>query len=717
MSPSHLSSIEKAARKLNLLDVAGYGIVYMRCDSEIDIRRTVALYSRARNIKKVTKPNYKGCGKYDVIPYPENIEEVNGFGMVTTMGISFDWQTGGKPKESERYNKDNSFISKISIYSISLEPHLLYIAEPAEFLGHEKKAPYRNDVQSMYLSLLKNAAIKKAAGENGLLIIIPCIDGCLIPELKDYSYVLDVDYPDIDEIEAMLTERCKFYGETHINQAVISDVAEGMRGFRQSEVYHTIDLAYAENQFPFQNRAEALIRNVQSTKAQRISGVKGLSWIAVSSEAAKSVGGLMGLKTWMGRHMDMFRYPHAAKSRGASVPKGVLLCGLPGSGKTTLARYAAAALSGTDTPLPLLQLNLSAMLGKLVGESEGNFHMALKAIESVAPCVLLVDEVEKSFGSVGRGSDHETTTHIFQAMLDWMQRERDKPIFVIATANNINNLPPEFKRKGRFDEVFFVGIPTAAECKAIFKVHMEKKLSLNIIDVHKKDYNSFIDEAFNELIKWATAEQRFLCGSDIETLVHGAFARLFSEIKDKEKFISLNQFQRYCKTQVIEALLQELRETRTYFDNNMRMTAEFWVAMYTQAFRDAGGTDNINVILPSSPSYFDEPTQSGTNADKFQNLIEIRKTESNVPFYNRETYRFSLKQVTSLGGLCGSCSETPPDEPDINAASEEIRQNKRDYVDYVESQKKKAFNIAEPLEMYNCVFRWTLISEIFKLKN
>ena len=133
----------------------------------------------------------------------------------------------------------------------------------------------------------------------------------------------------------------------------------------------------------------------------------------------------------------------------------LLLVGLPGCGKTHLAKQTARLLSDGKGTVPLLQMDLNSMLGKWLGEAEANCSMALRAVESVAPAVLLVDEIEKVFGGVTDGGSNDAMMHIFASFLDWMQQEREKPILVIATANKTESLPPELKRKGRFELEFY----------------------------------------------------------------------------------------------------------------------------------------------------------------------------------------------------------------------------------------------------------------------
>lgn len=150
-------------------------------------------------------------------------------------------------------------------------------------------------------------------------------------------------------------------------------------------------------------------------------------------------------------------------------PKGVLLTGVPGCGKSLTAKCVASAWN-----MPLLRLDMGKIFQGIVGSSEANMRLALKTAEAISPSILWIDEIEKGLaGSGGGGSDGGTSTRVFGKLLTWMQ-EKTSPVFVFATANNINGLPPELLRKGRFDEIFFVDFPSFEERKKILEIHIKK---------------------------------------------------------------------------------------------------------------------------------------------------------------------------------------------------------------------------------------------------
>jgi len=207
---------------------------------------------------------------------------------------------------------------------------------------------------------------------------------------------------------------------------------------------------------------------VQQEKTQivRKSGV-----LEVVNSAVKlaDVGGLGSLKNWLTKRAGSWL--DEAQLYGLPAPKGVLVTGIPGCGKSLTAKAMASAWS-----LPLIRMDIGRIFGGLVGESEQNMRSALRTAEAVAPCVLWIDEIEKGFAAGASGTgDSGTSARVFGTFLTWMQ-EKTSAVFVMATANNISLLPPEFLRKGRFDEIFFIDLPTTVERKVIFSLHIRARL-------------------------------------------------------------------------------------------------------------------------------------------------------------------------------------------------------------------------------------------------
>jgi ATP-dependent 26S proteasome regulatory subunit len=199
---------------------------------------------------------------------------------------------------------------------------------------------------------------------------------------------------------------------------------------------------------------------IRKDKASVVSSIPGLEWIDPNPAGLAAVGGLESLKRWL---VDLRpTFGEKAREYGLPAPKGVLLTGQPGCGKSHTAKAVATAWG-----MPLVRIDLGATKSKYVGESEGNIRQALQVAESVAPCVLWLDEVEKALaGTGGEQGDGGVATDQLGAILTWLQ-ERAGKVFLVATANDVGGLPPELLRKGRFDDIFFVDLPSPAERGAI----------------------------------------------------------------------------------------------------------------------------------------------------------------------------------------------------------------------------------------------------------
>lgn len=199
-------------------------------------------------------------------------------------------------------------------------------------------------------------------------------------------------------------------------------------------------------------------------------------------ENMDAIGGLENLKHWIRNKAEILNRMKEAEAFGVELPKGVLIAGIPGCGKSLNAK-ASANLMG----VPLLKLDMGRLMGKYVGESESNMRRAIALAEAIAPCVLWVDELEKAFAGIGgNGGGAEVTTRLFGQFLTWMQ-EKKSAVFVVATANDIMKLPPELMRKGRFDEIFYVQLPKPEERRKIFEIHIQKRRpqDLEEIDISK----------------------------------------------------------------------------------------------------------------------------------------------------------------------------------------------------------------------------------------
>jgi len=254
------------------------------------------------------------------------------------------------------------------------------------------------------------------------------------------------------------------------------------------------------------------LQMVLEEKKQIIRKTEFLDYLDLS-ESMANVGGLAGLKSWLQNRSHAFS--EKAKAYGLPEPKGLLLLGVQGCGKS-LASKAVANL----WTLPLLRMDIGKMFGKFVGDSESNMRKAILTAESLAPCVLWIDEIEKGLSGMGGGggggdNDGGVSKRLFGYFLTWMQ-EKKSPVFVLANANLIADLPPELLRKGRFDEIFFIDLPSLEERKSIFDIHLKKR---------KRDSSKF------NLAALAQACEGFN-GAEIEQAIISALYDTFPKNRD-----------------------------------------------------------------------------------------------------------------------------------------------------------------------------------------
>jgi AAA+ superfamily predicted ATPase len=283
------------------------------------------------------------------------------------------------------------------------------------------------------------------------------------------------------------------------------------------------------------------IELVTRDKKQIIAESKALEFYAVT-ETPDDVGGLGVLKEWL--RLRERAFTQEARDYGLRAPKGIALIGIPGTGKSLTAK-----MIGGLWRLPLVRLDVGALFGGLVGESEENTRRALRLAETVSPCVLWIDEMEKALAQ--GGLDGGTSTRVFGSILTWMS-EKTVPCFVVATANDVSRLPPELLRKGRFDEIFFLDLPTMEERRDIFRVHVRKK---------RREPQNF------DLARLARESESYT-GAEIEQAIEDAMTQGFSD--DRREFTTddivaalhaLVPLSRSQKEQV-EALRNWLREGR-----------------------------------------------------------------------------------------------------------------------------------------------------------
>jgi SpoVK/Ycf46/Vps4 family AAA+-type ATPase len=332
-------------------------------------------------------------------------------------------------------------------------------------------------------------------------------------ELEKELTVLDVPLPTHAELYGLLKEIAEVVVKG--NRASVSLRREDADAIAKAA--QGLTLSEAENAF-----AKAIASDSRLTKEdiglildekRQVIRKSGLLEYYPTEEQFANVGGLENLKTWLSRRGNAFSEP--ARRFGLPEPKGLLLLGVQGCGKSLTAKAIASSWK-----MPLLRLDMGRIFSGLVGSSEENLRRAIRVAESVAPAVLWTDEIEKGLSGAGSSgfSDGGVTARVFGAMLTWLQ-EKTAPVFVVATANRIDMLPPELLRKGRFDEIFFIDLPARPEREEIFRIHVGRR--------GRKP------EGF-DLGALAAAAEGF-SGAEIEQVVVAALYDAFAEGKQLEQ--------------------------------------------------------------------------------------------------------------------------------------------------------------------------------------
>ena len=313
-----------------------------------------------------------------------------------------------------------------------------------------------------------SAAFQSGATARVLLIVAPLRR--IPPELEKDVTLVDFPLPGETEIRAVLDSMIA--ANSSADSRIRIEV-DSLGRERLAKAAMGLTLHEATNAFARAMVDDGVLRNedvqvVLEEKKQTIRKSGLLEFITVDIDL-DDVGGLQNLKRWLTKRNNSWMDEAAAY--GLPAPKGVLMTGVPGCGKSLTAKAIAAAWE-----LPLLRLDIGKVFAGIVGSSEQNMRHAIRSAEAAAPCVLWLDEIEKGFSGVsGGGGDGGTSSRVFGSFLTWMQ-EKTAPVFVIATANKVDGLPPEFLRKGRFDEIFFVDLPTRAERRDVWNLHLNKRL-------------------------------------------------------------------------------------------------------------------------------------------------------------------------------------------------------------------------------------------------
>ncbi|MEG3835901.1 AAA family ATPase [Microcoleus sp. MON2_D6] len=360
-------------------------------------------------------------------------------------------------------------------------------------------------------------------------------------ELKEEVTVIDFPLPNVQEIDSLISHVVEKPQQLQVSGLAREQLVKACQGLSRARIGRVLAKALAAKQQINESDIDGVLEEKQQAIRQT-----GILEFFNSRESLKSVGGLENLKQWVKMRQDAFT--DEARRYGIPNPKGVLLVGIQGTGKSLSAKTIAS-----EWRLPLLRLDTGRLFGGVVGESESRVRQMIQLAEAIAPCVLWIDEIDKAFGNIISGSDGDsgTSRRVFGSLITWMQ-EKTSPVFIVATANNVRILPAELLRKGRFDEIFFLNLPSESERQDIFKVHLQRlrptrlrEFDLGVLAKRAENFSGaeieqvVIDGLYRAFGTFVNGQRRDLMTEDIlrsieDTVPLAAIAR--SQIEDLKRW-------------------------------------------------------------------------------------------------------------------------------------------------------------------------------------
>ncbi len=389
-------------------------------------------------------------------------------------------------------------------------------------------APFTN--QPIFRRMLKDFE-EQADGTRECMLLMD--DESLHPRVQRMAVPWRPGLPNKDELAKLVKETYRDLKRlsattvvSELRNSEFEQLVLNLRGLTRSEAVRVIESVILDDG----KLDSSDLQRVIEGKRRLLESSGALESIAIDFEISE-VGGLRGLKRWLSERRGGFT--QKARDFGIDPPRGVLMLGVPGCGKSLCAKAVAA-----DWGMPLLRLDPGVLYQKFVGESENQLRQAIQQAEAMAPVVLWIDEIEKAFASASSSSaDGGLSQRMFGTLLSWMQDHRE-PIFMVATANDISSLPPELMRKGRFDEVFFIDLPSAAARQQIFEIHLSRK---------KRDPAAFrVDELADA--------SKDLTGSEIQQAIMSALFIAFTKGRELQTDDILKAI---AETNPLSVLMQE----------------------------------------------------------------------------------------------------------------------------------------------------------------
>lgn len=490
-----------------------------------------------------------------------------------------------------------------SIANYNLNQAVLVLKDAPHLLNDPKII-----AQLKYLShMISNGTL------NGCNIVIVSPILVIPKELEKYLSIITLDCPTEEEIKEIVDKRCADNNVPKPDENVKQKIMKELKGLSRLDIINIISLAISVDR-ELNARDFPLIRDY---KKQMIKKMNVLEIIDADIEE-DDIGGLEVLKGWLENKATIFKNWDKAAEHHVDIPKGVMITGMPGCGKSITAKMTADKFE-----MPLLRMDIGKIMGKYVGESEAKMHQALRMAQNAAPCVLWIDEIEKAFSGInGDGGGAEVTTRLFGIFLTWMQ-EKKAAVFVVATSNDATRLPPELLRKGRFDEIFYVGFPSPKERLKIFDIHFSKR--------GKKEEWYKLKENEKDL-KRLSRKTHGYTGADIEGVVRETIERIFveTEINKTKKKTSDNN--------ISETLFEVISET-TPLKKSMKRTLKGLLRIHRE-----GGFKNASKVKKGEvdgPENLDDEDRYGGWKGKLRGF----KEDSEEKLHN---FRHKIKDRTIM---------------------------------------------------------------------
>lgn len=478
--------------------------------------------------------------------------------------ICFNWFNGAE-KNSQEYNSNTEALYKPLDIFLSI------------YLQIESESIYRS-----VAGCVENHEYIKSCIRNSIIIIAS-------PNLpregwyNRYIEVIHVGSIDDAEIKSIL-DTFKDNTKVTINDTLYRQLVVSFRGLSKREIEQVLERCLVQEFFD-NNEEDKILKEVRSLKKRMLEGFPGLKWIDYDEKGIK-VAGLSGITEWLNERKHLFEDTLQSIREGYSIPKGILVTGIPGTGKSLMAKQAAI-----DLNLPLIAMDLGDLQEGLVGKSEEHMANALRMVDSMSPCVLWIDEIEKAFsGSNSDHSDGGVMRRMLGKFLTWMQ-EKKSYVFVFATSNDISQFPPELFRSERFDSKFFTFMPDAEDCADIF-YSITETFNDDYMKLNQNNINGFFDTSINKVfwqntldsVKLIHEKNKFLTGADIHAICKSLKFKLLKESNHKPPYSS----------KLVRKLFEEILPDFTPFgQTNMTSIAKCFHQLSKSQFICASGKDCI----------------------------------------------------------------------------------------------------------------------------